>query len=131
MNIEILNIQEKDKVNLQKWAEITIAKWEFAVIKNKKVDTSNLLNSFTSSVSADAQNNKAMISFAFNYYLRMIDMGVGKGKKLNETGTFKRKKHPVYNKIFYAEIQRLGELLTNYYAKAGATVVVNEFNENY
>ena len=139
MDIEILNIPASEKLNLQKWAEITIEKWQFSVLKHKLTDTGNLLNSFVCSISEDAKNNTALISFAFQYYLRMLDMGVGKGVKLEDRQFAKstegkdlkyktgRKKYPVYSKILYREVMRLGELLTYQYAVAGATVIVDDF----
>jgi len=139
MDIEILNIPASEKLNLQKWAEITIEKWQFSVLKHKLTDTGNLLNSFVCSISEDAKNNTALISFAFQYYLRMLDMGVGKGvtrEDVKYAGSTEgrdskyktgRRKYPVYSKILYVEIMRLGELLTNQYAVAGTTVIVDDF----
>jgi hypothetical protein len=139
MDIEILNIPAKDKVKLEKWAEITVEKWKFSLSKFKLIDAGTLFNSFAYTISNDANNNTALISFAFEYYLRMLDMGVGKGVKLSDVNYSKstegrdakyktgRRKYPVYSKILYSEVLRLGELLTNQYAVAGATVIVDDF----
>jgi len=138
MDIEILNIPEKEKVRLEKWAEITIEKWLFSIAQHKLIDTGTLFKSFAYSISSDANNNSALISFAFEYYLRMLEMGVGKGVKYNDRNAegiterreFNKKRKAyqgIYSKTLYSEIMRLGELLTNQYAVAGATVIIDEF----
>ena len=139
MDIELVNIPPSEKVNLQKWAKFTIDKWQFSLVKFKKLDTRTLINSFTASVIQEAGNNKALISFAFEYYLKMIEMGVGKGVKYGEHKEVRqakraygvkgksRKPFPVYSRILYAEIHRLAELLANQYAQSGARIIVDEF----
>ena len=138
MDIEITNVPIEAKVDLNKWAQYTIEKFEFAVSKFKLKDTGTLINSFQSQVTQDADGRTAMISFAFEYYLRMIDMGVGSGTTYDErddqyaanrafgkgAGT-RRRRYPVYNKIFYSQLMRLNELLQKYYNNTALNVIIN------
>ncbi len=130
MDLNIINAQTNEKVNLEKWAKYTVEKFEFAVAKYKLKNTGKLLNSFLYQVSQDADGKTAMISFAFQYYLRMIDMGVGRGttrdsrQERSEMGK-RRKKRPVYNKIFWSELSRLNELLQEYYKKEAQNTILD------
>lgn len=140
MDISLINVPASAKVDLIKWAEIVIEKWEFNLANRNLVHTGDLINSFSAHVSAESANNTALISFAFEYYLRMLDMGVGKDvpygewRNLRESrrvyGTQKgnrRKPIPVYSRTLYAQIMKLGELLTKQYATAGAKMIIDEF----
>ncbi len=133
MDISLINVPASAKVDLIKWAEIVIEKWEFNIASRDLVHSGDLINGFTAHVATEAASNRALISFAFQYYIRMIDMGVGKGVSRDDVGTLgeSRKVHgistgnrrgriPVYSKTMYAEIMRLGELLAEQYAGVGA-----------
>lgn len=137
MDISIINVPASAKVDLIKWAEIVIEKWEFNLASRDLVHSGTLINGFTAHVSTEASGNRALISFAFQYYIRMIDMGVGKGVTRDEVATLgesrkvhgiktgnRRRRIPVYSKTMYAEIMRLGELLAEKYAERGAGVVI-------
>lgn len=125
MDIVISNIPKEKQVDLQRWADIVIEKWQFAISKYKLVNTAKLINSFYASVNAEAEGNVAVISFVFERYLRYLDMGVGKGVRLDERDSgSNRKKYPVYNKIFYAEMNRLSELLSNFYMQTTQKTIV-------
>jgi hypothetical protein len=124
MDVQIQNINDASRVDLEKWAAIVIEKFEFAISKYNLVYSGDLLRSFQAIVQSESGGDNALISFAFNYYLKMLDMGVGKGVSIADAGTGKRKKYPVFNKILYAEIMRLGELLTEMYAINGAKIIV-------
>ena len=120
--IEIAKISEKARVDLDRFAQITIEKWEFNVVKNKLINTGDLLRSFQFTISGEANGDKAIISYTFNYYLRMLEMGVGKYSPIGSQS--RRKKHKVFTKTFNAEVHRLAELLANQYATEGALTVI-------
>jgi len=128
MDITLSNIDASAKVDLEKWAQITIEKWQWNLVSKNLVYSGDLLRSFTSQVYADAAGDSMMISFAFNYYLKMLDMGVGKGVSFEETGRESgRKKYKVYSSTTYSQIMRLLELLQIQYMTMGANAIVNEF----
>jgi hypothetical protein len=124
MGVLITNITPAAKVDLERWAAITIEKFEFAVSKFNLLYSGDLLRSFQAFVHADANGDTALISFAFNYYLRMLDIGVGRGVSYAEAGRDSgRRKYSVFNRIFYAELMKLGELLTKMYSQKGAQYI--------
>jgi hypothetical protein len=61
-----------------------------------------------------------MISFAFNYYLRMLEMGVGRYSPIGSDST--RRRFPVFTRTFRAEVYRLSELVAQMYANEGAAI---------
>jgi len=134
MQIQLSDISKVPKVDLDQWAKYTVEKFEFAVAKYNLRETGDLLNSFQYSVAQDAGGNNALISFAFEYYLRMIDMGVGKGTTLDNKSELRaearayggkvRRAKPVYNKIFWAQLNRLNELLQEYYLNSAKKIIV-------
>jgi len=118
-----LELNKEEKVSFEKWAKYTVQKFEFAVSKFRLHDTGKLINSFHYQVQQEANGDSALITFTFEYYLRMLDMGVGRGDKRDDFDN-KRKKYPVYNKIFWGELQRLSELLQIYYLKTAQKIIV-------
>ncbi|NHZ84400.1 MAG: hypothetical protein GWP19_00785 [Planctomycetia bacterium] len=121
INIEITSVPESARVDLERFAKIVIGKWEFNVVKFNLISSGDLLRSFQYTVSGEANGDGAIISFVFEYYLRMLEMGVGKGSQIGKPTT--RKRYPVFTKTFNAEVHRLAELLANQYATEGALSV--------
>ena len=95
----------KYSVDLVKWAEIVIEKWEFNIVQKNLIYSGDLLRSFEQSVTSEAGGNAALISFAFKYYLRMLDMGVGRGSPIGSNDG--RKRYKVYTFTLYKEFYRL------------------------
>ena len=66
------------------WDKITIQLWRknLARMKIGQNSSGDLNRSFKYKVIAGARGNVERIEFAFNYYGKFLDMGVGKGTKL-------------------------------------------------
>ncbi len=139
MELVIQNPPPEATVDLQRWAEITIEKWQWNIVSRNLINSGELLNSFMASVSSDSEGNTALITFAFNYYLRMIDMGVGAGTSKTDVADVadrrrqegasrgnRRKPQPVFLRTFYSEVMRLNELFTEKYAAQGAYALIQE-----
>ena len=122
-DLKFTNIPDSQRVDLKRWAQITVEKWEYNVASKNLIYSGELLNSFTIQISQDAGGDLALITFAFQYYIRMLDLGVGKGVSIDEVRSSKRRKYNVYNRTFYAEFRRLVELLTEKYQEQGVTVI--------
>ncbi len=120
-DVDIVKVPEAARVSLEKWAQITIEKWEFNVVKFKLIHTTELLRSFQYTVNQEAGGDKALISFAFKYYLRMLEMGVGRGAPIGADSS--RKRYSLFTKTFQAELYRLTDLLSKMYANQGAALV--------
>jgi len=118
----------KYKVDYDRWAQIVIEKWEFNIVQKNLIYSGDLLRSFEQTISAEAGGNAALISFAFNYYLRMLEMGVGRGAPIGSESD--RKKYKVYTKTLYSEMYRLSELLAEKYAARGAVMIAAGFGDS-
>ena len=139
LDFQIIDLPANAKVDLAQWAEITIETWQFKIAQfglisrrkhysNPDEPTTNaLIESFTFHVTQQAGGNEALVSFAFNYYIHMLDMGVGKGVPFEQRDNSKRKRYKVYSKPLYSQIYRLTELLAEQYAAHGAAIIANEF----
>jgi len=129
MPAEILITKEAEKarVSLERWAKIVIEKWEYNVAKYNLIYTGALINSFTSTISQEANGDRATIFFAFKYYLRMLEMGTGKYAPIGKPSN--RRRYPVFTKTFNYEVHRLAELMAKQYATEGAVTIVKTIQD--
>jgi hypothetical protein len=114
----------------QAWAQITVKTWR-RNLKCQKIgieSSGELFRSFQFKVIGSAGGDIQKIEFAFNYYGKFVDMGVGRGTRLGYLpsrrfddrisnrflGTPRRPKK-WYSKTFYAENQRLVDILQEEY----------------
>lgn len=130
-------------ITVEAWAEITIKEWQnkikelgIGVSKNKKGDTvistGQLLASFYHHVKTSADGIPEYINFAFEYYGRMVDWGVGRGVTLEDRdklvfseGTSREQK-PWFSKVFQFHYKRLVEIMAEKYAQQATVVVIND-----
>jgi hypothetical protein len=127
------------------WAQITIKRWR------KKIDrmrigqhsSGELFRSFQYNVLASARGDVQKIEFAFRYYGKFVDMGVGRGTKLSDQPMsqgmrklsgkllgMKRVPKKWYSKTFYAETQKLIEILQEEYGHRGQVIISENINDN-
>jgi hypothetical protein len=121
-----------DKSDLNKlkiataWARITVKVWREKIVKLKVIDSNKLWQSFTADVIGQAGDDDLKIQFAFEFYGKFVDMGVGKGTPIGGVkenaisrrleGKFlgnRRRPKKWYSKTLAAEVSRLAELLAD------------------
>ena len=103
----------------------------------------DLNRSFKYKVIAASRGNVDRIEFAFNYYGKFLDMGVGKGTKLGDHPVSRgsrvladkmlgqvRKPKKWYSRTFYGEAQRLFEILQKEYGRKAQVVISENINDN-
>lgn len=119
-------------LTLQAWADIVIQIWLDKVEKLRMNYSYQLSDSFVNHVVSHANGNVAKIEFAFNYYGKFVDMGVGKGVTLEDVGNpnTTRKPKPWYSRTFYAEVKKLTEILAQKYARKGVLTVIENIDDN-
>lgn len=110
------------KLTLEAWAEITIKNWLDKVIQLNLIHSRDLFNSFSMHIYTNANGDPTKVEFAFLYYGKFIDMGVGRGAPL---GSGLRRPKQWYNKQFGKEIGRLREILGKKYAEKAAFAVID------
>jgi hypothetical protein len=102
-----------------------------------------LFRSFQYNVLASSGGDVQKIEFAFRYYGKFVDMGVGRGTRLGDqpismgvhklSGKFlgmKRVPKKWYSKTFYSETQRLVEILQEEYGHRGQVSISENINDN-
>lgn len=117
---------------IREWARITIKIWHDKIKALNIIDTHELLNSFTHHVIVNAQGSAAKIEFAFNYYGKFVDMGVGKGVTLNEAGGagLSRQPKPWFSSVFMLEVKKLGNMLAERYGEHTAIIIAMNLDDN-
>lgn len=110
---------------LDAWAKITIEIWLDKIKELNINDTESLAQSFVQHVIANSSGDTARIEFAFNYYGRMVDMGVGQGVKKEEVFTSNRNPKPWYSSTFLLEVKKLANILADQYGHQSNLIVVN------
>jgi hypothetical protein len=122
------------------WAKFTVKAWQDKISKLKIGSSGQLMDSFVRNVVMGAQGDVVKIQFAFRYYGRFVDMGVGKGVKIGGVRTnatsrrlegkmLGNRRHPEkwYSKTLRHEQLRLIELLAEYYSQSAIEMIVSNF----
>lgn len=114
------------------WADITITIFEEALEKLHANYSYQLTDSFIHHVHTAANGNPDRIDFAYKYYGKFVDMGVGGNIDLENrddmvsAGLTSRRQKPWFSKNFFYQVRKLGELFSQKYAqKAAYTIVAN------
>lgn len=126
--MENLNVN----LTVQAWADIVIQIWLDKIERLKIQYSYQLADSFANHVISHSNGDVQRIEFAFNYYGKFVDMGVGKGVTLEDvssSGTT-RKPKPWYSRTFYAEVQKLGRLMAEKYARKGVLTIIENIDDN-
>lgn len=107
------------------WAKIVIERWQARMAALGVNSTGALMKSFEAQVALDAKGDPTKITFAFLYYGRFPDMGVGRGVTLSDVPdtSGRRKVKPWYGPTFMKEVEKLGIFLAAKYGYDAATVL--------
>ena len=116
--------------SVTQWAQITVERWEEKITQLNIGDSNALINSFTNEVITGSNGDPELIKFTFEYYGRMVDMGVGRGVKASDRGSVdtRRQPKPWYNKTFAREMHKLAESLAKTYGMKAVTLITTEIN---
>jgi hypothetical protein len=115
-------------LTVDEWAKIVIERWERKISQLGIYHTGKLLNSFTHFINTQANGDPEKITFAFQFYGKFVDMGVGKGKKHNVEVTNRRAK-PWYSKVFWSQFMVLKEILAEKYSMTGQILIITEIDK--
>lgn len=108
---------------IQAWADYVIERWELEIIRLGINSSGQLLKSFTSNIITQSGGNVEKIIFAYEYYGKFVDMGVGRGIKIGNPNSSRAPK-PWYNKVFYGQVKRMAEIMQEKYSNAAAVSIV-------
>lgn len=105
------------------WADIVIERWQKRMTEFDVGDTGALVKSFQAQVTADSNGDPAKVTFAFLYYGRFPDMGVGRGVTLSDVPSPTRQVKPWYSQTFMNEVVKLGRMMASKYGLDAAMAV--------
>lgn len=111
------------------WAKMMITIWQDKIAVLKVRDTGKLFSSFKYTLEKNANGDINKIIHTYNYYGRMVDMGVGRGVTKENAGRGSgREAKPWYNKAFYASAMRAVEFSMEWGGKMFIYQINDAFN---
>lgn len=116
--------------NLQvasEWAQVVIDQWRDRMAALGVHDPYGNGKAFSYFVYASAGGDVSKIEFAYNYYLKFTDMGVGKGQPLGVSGA--RRSKPWSNN-FLLEVKKLANMLALSQAQQATLTIVQNISDN-
>ncbi len=127
-------------ITVDAWADIVIDNWLDRISK-LGIGYSSVLEQGIDVQVSKSSNLPSKVEFTFPYYGKFVDMGVGKGVKLEDVksggsdyragvGGHRRKPKGWYSKVFYSEVAKLTGILAEKYGKLGALTIVENVDDN-
>lgn len=113
-----------------KWADIVIEKW-IRKMEYFGIQGDQLVNSFVNDITWAADGSAEKIAFAFEYYGKFVDMGVGNGVNLDnrfmkiDTGLTRRRPKPWFSDVFYRQLAALRHLISERLAQQTQFMIAN------
>lgn len=124
------------RLTAEAWTEIVIREWEKKVESLMIGVSMQLVDSFTQHVYTQADGDPSKIRFAFEWYGKMVDYGVGKGVTLLDrdsmiaAGLTTRRPKPWYTDVFYKQLEVLRHLFEEKTAKRIERFIVRNLEDN-
>lgn len=111
------------------WAKMMVTIWQDKIAVLKVRDTGELFGSFMTEVVSQSNGDIDKIVYSYNYYGRMVDMGVGRGVTMEDSGSGSgRKKKPWYNKSWYHSVKLLTEKRAELYGEDFQLIIMEALN---
>ena len=92
-------------LSIDQWAKVTITQWQQR-IKHYDMHDGKLAESLYHHANREANGDKALVIFAFEYYGKMVEWGVGKGVTIANRDHIQttREKKPWFSDVFFARL---------------------------
>lgn len=114
---------------IQMWADRVIGIWVEKCYQMKLHFSYQLIESFRHEMITASGGDIAKVVFAFNYYGKFADMGVGKGVTISERSSSNRTPKPWLSQTFLLEVRKLGHILARDYADQAALYIVENLDD--
>lgn len=111
---------------IKAWADIVLKIWQAKLVELKVYDSGALMDSLLYTLLTGAGGSIEKIEFSFKLYGIFVDMGVGGEISVGNPGSVEtiRKRKEWYSRVFYREVMRLKEILSEKYSEQIASSVV-------
>lgn len=117
-------------LTVEAWAKIVIERWEKKIVALKINRTGKLLSSLSQTIITQANGDPVKIIFAFEYYGKFVDMGTGRGVKINQVENSNRRKRQWYSKVFFSQVKQLSVIMAEKYAQKGQATIITEIQKS-
>ena len=122
-------MERNKEQDIRAWAKETIRHFQEAQDHAQVYFSGALFNSFIENIVKNSDGNPILIEIKFKYYLRFLDMGVGKGRSL---ASGKAKPNTaLYSKIKANRVKKLAEMLAKTFGIEAVGLIetnLNDFN---
>lgn len=123
------------RLTVDAWSEIVISNWLDRIEKLGVQYSFQLEESLLYELIGNSGGLPERIEFSFNYYGKFVDMGVGRGVKLDQVkfqrmDGGRRRPKTWYSKVMYGQMQRLREIMQQKYARIGTLVIYENIDDN-
>lgn len=124
-------------LTVEEWAKIVIEKWvNMAKTLNISMNDPLTDDRFKYYLTTQADGNIEKIKFTYDFYLKFVNWGVGKGVSISNRDTIvaagltKRRRKPWFDNVFPKQLSILGHLLSERYAQR-TTALIKTGIESY
>ena len=133
------NREAEMKKLVSDWALYTIERLQKSTDKRKVGVTGSLRYSLLYHLSAMADGGVSGVKLNFNYYGKFVDMGVGRGQKIEDVKSNRevynlvgggRKPKKWFSRTLYAEVLELRNLMAKKYGEQGIQLVKDTIEDS-
>lgn len=123
-------------LTVEAWAEIVIKEWLKKIIALNIKHTGALMASFENHIFSSASGDPHKVNFAFEWYGKMVDYGVGKYVSLDirdaliAAGATTRRPKPWFTDSFYKQLEVLRHLLEEKHAHRTELFIQQNISDN-
>jgi hypothetical protein len=113
------------QLTVEAWADIVIDNWLDNLAKLRIGYYFQLESNLHYNIFSGGHNLPSAVEFSFPLYGRFVDMGVGRGVKLEDVKSTDNSRRPKkwYSKTFYSETLKLSQILSQKYARMGTLAI--------
>jgi len=110
------------------WAQMMVEIWVEKCIAYNIKDTGEFMESFMYDVREGANGDIDKIVHVYNYYGRMVDMGVGNRVNFDHVKSSNRKPKPWYDDTYWRSVKVLTEKMAELYGQNFFAVINENMN---
>lgn len=118
-----------NKETIEAWADFVIERWELDIIRLRITNTKQLINSFNCTIITQSNGDISLIIFAYEHYGKFVDIGVGNGVKYQDVKNSNRRPKLWYNKTFFGQVKKLGEILQEKYGEEAKVTIIETLQD--
>ncbi len=115
-------------LTIEAWSDIVIDNWLDNISKLRIGYFFQLESTLHYNIFSSGHNLPSVVEFSFPLYGKFVDMGVGRGVKLEDVKSSDNNRRPKkwYSKTFYSQTLKLSQILSQKYARMGTLAIIEQ-----